>query len=67
MEEHEKLAMAIMDKLGLSDDQHEKSLGFYCKVAKILPENKLWLLVDKAKAGKNPGALFNHMARKEMG
>lgn len=66
MESHEKLALAVMDKLGISDAEHEKSLGFYCKVAMLLPENKIWHLVERSKAGKNPGALFNHMARKEM-
>lgn len=48
--------------------QSEKSREFYCKAAMRIPRARLDYLVTQAKeTGKTPGALFNFLARKELG
>lgn len=62
MPKHEIIAYLIQEKLNGSNN----SFGFYCKAALKLPENKLWFLIETAQRGRNPGALFNYLATKEM-
>lgn len=57
----------IADKL-VAEFNSPISRPFYCKVAWTLPAPIIERLVAEAnELGKNPGGLFNHLARKEMG
>jgi len=57
-------AAKLAEKLG---DTNRNSWEFYCKVAWSLSEAEIWQLAEVALGkGRNPGALFNTLARKEM-
>lgn len=60
-EKAEIIARKLSAKFG-----SDKSFEFYCKVAYALPENKIWINYEKSLGGKNPGALFNWLCRKDM-
>ncbi len=56
----------IADRL-VSEFNSPASRSFYCKCAWNLPAPIIERLMGEAKElGKSPGALFNHLARKEM-
>lgn len=56
------VADKLVDKFG-----SPSSREFYCKIAQHLTEFEIDKLVTKAfKNGREPGALFNHLARKEL-
>lgn len=57
----EVIAQKLVDKLNSKD-----SYLFYCKVAYSLPENKIWINLEQALSGKNPGGLFNWLCRRDM-
>ncbi len=64
--ERSKEVDRIADRL-VSEFDSELSRPFYCKCAWNLPAPIIERLMGEAKEmGKNPGALFNHLARKEM-
>lgn len=55
----------IADKL-VSHFSSPESRGFYCKIAWKLPENKIWLNLEKSASGKNPAGLFNWLCSKDL-
>jgi len=57
----EQIAQKLVDKLNSKD-----SYLFYCKVAYALPEARIWINLEQALSGKNPGGLFNWLCRRDM-
>jgi len=57
----ESIAQKLVDRLNSKD-----SYLFYCKVAYALPEARIWINLEQAMAGKNPGGLFNWLCRRDM-
>lgn len=59
----EEIATALVEKLG-----SHRSWEFYCKVAKRIPEYRIWNNLEQAngKGIQNPGGYFNFLCRKDM-
>ena len=57
----EMIAEQLVDKF-----KSPESRAFYCKVAYLLPENRIWLNYESAQKGNSPARLFNFLCRKEM-
>lgn len=57
----ETIAQKLVDKLN-----SKESYLFYCKVAYALPEARIWINLEQALSGNNPGGLFNWLCRRDM-
>lgn len=60
----ETIANSLVEKF-----RAKGSFEFYCKIAYMLPEHKIWLNYEKATTGKNvsnPAGLFNWLCRRDM-
>lgn len=61
----DSIADRLVEQFGTGE---KDSREFYCKVAYYIPQTRIDYLVTQAiEKGRNPGALFNYLARKEMG
>jgi hypothetical protein len=60
--EVERIADKLVDKLG-----YPLSKPYYCKVARLIPENTLERFADTEKeVGRNGGRLFTFLTKKEI-
>jgi hypothetical protein len=65
----EFIAEKLVTRFGSSLGDIEKWKPFYCKLARALPEGKIWALADIAetRAKRSKGGYFTTLACKEMG